>query len=83
MDAAALGRRSLERRFREAIGRSIGAEIRRVRIEQVAVMLEETNMSVSKIAEALGYPDVKHIARCFRQEKGMSPLAYRRRYGHR
>ena len=83
VNATALSRRKLERRFRQVLGRSILDEIRRVRIEQAIRMLVETNMSISQIAEALGYPGVEHIARYFRQEKGMSLLTYRKRYGQK
>jgi AraC-like DNA-binding protein len=37
-------------------------------------------MSISDIAQALGFSDMAHISRYFRREKGMSPLAYRKRY---
>ena len=79
--AVALSRRVLEKRFRRILGRSVLDEIRRVRVAQVARMLVETNLPISRIALALGYPSVKHIARSFRKEKGMTPLAYRKQYG--
>jgi len=83
VNAVTLSRRVLEKRFRRALGRSVHNEIRRVRIEQVARMLMETNLSVSQIALDLGYPGVDHIARHFRREKAMSPLTYRKRYGRK
>jgi LacI family transcriptional regulator len=78
-----LSRRSLERRFRAIFGRSIHDEIRRVRTEQVARMLVDTNLPVSQIAFELGFPGVEHIARQFRKEKAITPLAYRKQYGYR
>lgn len=79
--AAGLSRRVLEKRFRALLDRSVLSEIRRVRVDQIARMLVETNLPVSQIALALGYESVEHIARYFRSEKGMSPLAYRREFG--
>ena len=79
-DVVTVSRRSLERRFRQTIGRSVHAEIRRVRIDQVIRLLLETNLTVSKIALSLGYPGIDHIARDFRREKGISPIAYRKKY---
>ncbi len=76
-----LSRRPLQKRFRRILGRSIHEEIRRTHVKEFVRMLLETNMSVSQIAFALGYPSDKHIARIFRREKGMTPLAYRREYG--
>jgi LacI family transcriptional regulator len=78
-----LSRRSLERRFRAILGRSIHDEIRRVRAEQIVRMLIDTNLPVSRIALELGFPGVEHIARLFRKEKAMTPLAYRKQYGYR
>lgn len=83
VDATVLSRRVLERRFRNLVGRSIHDEIRRVRVEQIILLLLETNLSVSKIAFALGYPGIDHIARYFRREKGISLQAYRKKYGNK
>jgi LacI family transcriptional regulator len=83
VDTVAVSRRSLEQRFRRELGCSVLAEIKRARIDQVARMLVETNLSVSQIALALGYSGVENIARYFRSEKGMSPLAYRKLYGQK
>lgn len=81
VEAVAVSRRSLEQRFRRELGRSVLNEIKRARVDQVARMLVETNLSVSQIAFALGYTGVENIARYFRSEKGMSPVAYRKLYG--
>jgi LacI family transcriptional regulator len=83
VSAVTVSRRSLERHFREVLNRSVLDEIKRVRVDQVARMLVETNLSVLQIALALGYLNAENIARYFRQEKGMSPLAYRKRYGQK
>jgi len=83
VDAAAVSRRSLEQRFRRELGHSVLDEIKRVRVDQVAKMLVETNLSVSQIALALGYTGIENIARYFKSEMAMSPLAYRKLYGSR
>jgi LacI family transcriptional regulator len=79
-DAVFLSRSSLERRFRKATGRSVLQEIRRVRVEQIVQLLLETNMSITAIAQRMNFTGIEHIGRYFRQEKGMSPLAYRKRF---
>ncbi len=83
VDAVALSRRSLYHQFRKVLGRSPNEEIRRARVEQIVRMLVETNLPVSKIAFALGYSSVAHIARYFRQEKGMNLQSYRKLYGRK
>lgn len=80
--SAGISRRALEKRFRNLLGRSILEEIRRVRTDQVARMLVETNRPVAEIANLLGFADAQHIARYFRAGKNTSPAAYRKAYGH-
>ncbi|KPJ65537.1 MAG: hypothetical protein AMJ43_10510 [Coxiella sp. DG_40] len=80
-DSVALSRRALQQRFRRILNRTVFDEIRHARMEQAARMLAETNLSVSQIAQDLGYSGVEKMSRSFRREVGMSPLAYRKRYG--
>jgi LacI family transcriptional regulator len=81
--ASGLSRRVLEKRFRKLLGRSVLSEIRRVRVTQICRLLAETNLSVSQIANSLGYTSIEHIARYFRSEMNSSPLAYRRQHGQK
>ncbi len=83
LDRVLLSRRSMENRFRRLLGRSIHEEIRRIRIERVVQMLVETNLPVGQIALALNFTSNEHVSRYFRKEKGMSPQAYRKKYGHK
>ena len=80
VNVVTLSRRVLEKRFRSILGHSIHDEIRRVRVEQIIQMLAETEMSISEIAQVLGFPDVAHVSRYFSKEKGMSPLTYCKKY---
>ena len=79
--AAGISRRALEKRFRKFLNRSALQEIRRVRTDQIARMLLETDLSVGDIAQDLGFEDMQHVARYFRAGKGITPLAYRKRLG--
>jgi len=78
--AAGVSRRILEKRFRTVLGRSVLKEIRRVRVDHIARLLTERDMPILQIALTSGFDGVGHFARYFREEKGMSPLAYRRQY---
>jgi len=81
--AGGISRRALEKRFRDSLGRSVLDEIRRVRTDQIAQLLVETELPVAQIAERLGFADAQHIARYFRSAKAISPLAYRKLHGRR
>ncbi|MFB3903721.1 MAG: substrate-binding domain-containing protein [Acidobacteriota bacterium] len=81
--AAALSRRVLEKRFRACLGRSVMHEIRRVRTDHIARLLVETDLTIQQIGAEMGFGGIEHIARYFREEKGISPLAYRREHGRR
>jgi LacI family transcriptional regulator len=81
--AAGLSRRVLEKRFREYLKHSALEEIRRVRTDQIARMLVETELPVGRIAETLGFGDLQHVARYFRAGKGLSPLDYRKTHGRK
>lgn len=80
LTAAGCSRRSLDEKFQRHLGYTVFAEIRRVRIENIAQMLLETDLNISTIAFNLGYNDSDHIARFFKQEKGLTPQAYRNKY---
>ncbi len=80
VDAAGVSRADLYKRFHKVLGRSINSEIRYVRANEIARMLVETNMSISKIALSLGYHNTAHVARFFRHEKGLTPLEYRKEH---
>ncbi|MGQ0635939.1 MAG: substrate-binding domain-containing protein [Planctomycetaceae bacterium] len=73
-----VSRRSLERRFRAALGRSMLDEIRRVHVERACRLLTETDFPVPVIAEACGFSDAKQLWLVFRQSLERTPSEYRR-----
>lgn len=83
INALPISRRALQKRFQAVLGRTILDEIRHTRVDMVAQMLTETNLSIAQIALACGYPGIDHISRSFGNIKHMSPLAYRKRYGQK
>ncbi len=77
-EAVAVSRRVLEKKFRKIIGSSVLKEIRASRTRLIVMMLMETDMSISQIADALDFPGIDHFARYFKQEAGISPMSYRK-----
>lgn len=79
--AAGVSRRALEYSFQSALGRSINSVIQEQRVERVAKLLIQTNLTVSQIAAELEFTDNEHVSRYFRREKGFTPTAFRKKHG--
>jgi LacI family transcriptional regulator len=77
-EATGVSRRMLQQKFSTVLGRSVHEEIRHIRIEQMARMLVDTDLSVSQIANLLGYSYVRNISRWFQKQKKTTPAAYRK-----
>lgn len=75
-----LSRRTLEMRFRAALGRSPAEEIRRVRIERAKRLLVETDADMAGVAQAAGFSSANQLCETFRREAGLSPTRYRRQF---
>jgi LacI family transcriptional regulator len=73
-----IGRRSLERRFRAAVGRSVATEIRRTRVERAKQLLASTRLTVEEVAEASGFTSATLLGVAFGKSVGRTPTAYRR-----
>lgn len=59
--ATGISRRTLERRFRNTIHKSIYNEIQHVRIELISKLLIETDLPVSQIASLFDFTDTEHV----------------------
>lgn len=78
VEAATVCRRSLERRFRRALGRGIWDEVRRVHLDRARSLLADTDLPMPAVAAASGFTDGKHLSVVFRRETGRTPTGYRR-----
>ena len=65
--------------FRESTGLSPHRYLQEIRIARACELLEETDLSVFQIAVEVGIGDQNYFSRIFRQTRGCSPSAYRRR----
>ena len=72
-------RRSLERTFREVLGRSIHEEIMRTRLDAAKEMLARPDLSIDQVAEYCGFGRNERFSVNFRKWEGMTPREYRRR----
>jgi LacI family transcriptional regulator len=73
-----LSRSLLERRMRQAIGRTPKAEILRLQLDWVRELLAETTLSLDQIAQRAGYKHTQNMAELFKKKFGQTPGDYRR-----
>ncbi|MEI2416047.1 helix-turn-helix domain-containing protein [Orrella sp. JC864] len=78
-----LGRRTLERRFRQATGNSVLEYLQRIRVEAAKRQLETSRKTVAEVMYEVGYSDTKAFRDVFAKYCGLSPVAYREQYGGR
>lgn len=81
-DLAAMANLSIsqfDRQFRRAFGSSPRQYLLRIRVEAACRLLAETDDSISTIAQACGFYDHSHFARCFHRFVDASPTEYRNR----
>jgi LacI family transcriptional regulator len=70
-------RRTLERRFSRAIGRSPLKEIARCRVERAKRLLMETDLPQHRVAAAAGFGGLRALNRTFRELEGVAPGSFR------
>lgn len=70
-------RRSAETRFLKSTGETIGAAIRRRRLEAAEQLLQDDYLSISSIAARCGFADVGTFQKAFQRAHGQSPTAWR------
>lgn len=80
--ATAYSRATLERRFRQVLGRTPREEIERVRIDRVRTLLAETSYSLEQVAHMVSYKTAAHLVTAFRRNADCTPGQYRRRFHH-
>lgn len=75
---AGIARRTLDRRFKAATGRSVLDEIQFCRVSRAVRLLQETDMPVKHIVHRAGFRSDEHLRLAFRKAFGKSPLDYRK-----
>lgn len=73
-------RRTLERRFRESLGRTVHDEIRRAHLERAKKMLVDSEEPMKVVASRSGFRDATQFSRVFRQAESCTPQDYRDRH---
>ena len=65
--------------FKAQTGESLGAYVRRRRLERAQDMLGNSDLAVAEIAHRLGYPHAAAFSTAFKQQTGLTPSGWRSR----
>jgi len=68
----------LAQAFRSRYGMSVGAYVRRVRVERARQQLATDRSTISQVALSAGFTDQSHLTRVFRMHTGTTPGRFRR-----
>ena len=77
--AVGVSRRTLDRRFAKALGRSVHEELAAVRMQNACVLLTEGHDTVAIIASQCGFRTAASFSRAFHRQIGCWPIEYRNR----
>lgn len=75
-----IGRRTFERRFKEATSNTPIEYIQRVRIEAAKNFFEASRKNVTEIMFDVGYTDTKAFRDIFKKITGLTPIEYRNKF---
>ncbi|HET9789661.1 MAG TPA: helix-turn-helix domain-containing protein [Candidatus Angelobacter sp.] len=73
--------RNFVRRFKQATGDSPLIYLQKLRIAAAKRLLEGKHRSIQEISDAVGYEDVAFFRNLFQRHTGVSPSAYREKFG--
>ncbi|MCM1011792.1 AraC family transcriptional regulator [Brevibacterium sp. XM4083] len=76
-DVAHLSERQLARVYREAYGKTPLAHLVLLRVQEMARLLRETDLTIGEIALSVGWRSRDHASKVFRAATGISPQRFR------
>ena len=74
-----LARRTLDRRFKAATGRSVLEEIQHCRVTRAVKLLQKTSLPIKHIIHRAGFRSDEHLRLTFQKTFGKSPQEFRRK----
>jgi len=66
--------------FKSEVGENLNSHIKRVRLENAIIQLQNTSHSITDVAYACGYQSCAAFSKAFKQRFKVSPLNYQRKY---
>lgn len=77
---APMGRRTFERRFKEATHNSVLEYIQRVKMEAAKRSFESSRKHINEVMYDVGYSDTRAFRTIFKKITGLTPVEYRNKY---
>ncbi|HRE50205.1 MAG TPA: helix-turn-helix domain-containing protein [Flavitalea sp.] len=77
---AATGRRTFERRFKQATSNSVLEYVQRIKIEAAKRQFETSRKNINEVMYEVGYTDTKAFRDLFKKLTGLTPIEYRNKY---
>lgn len=77
---SALGRRTFERRFKQATNNSVLEYVQRIKIEAAKRQFETSRKNINEVMYDVGYTDTKAFRDLFKKITGLTPVEYRNKY---
>lgn len=74
----ALSKQSLIRKFRICTGLTPMQYLLSARLNESKILLRDTSLNISQIAQQCGFENVYYFSNCFRKATGISPSQYRK-----
>lgn len=75
--------RTFHRTYVRTSGATPAQAVARLRVEAARALLEESDLGIAALARRCGFSGEEHMRRSFQRELGLSPSAYRARWGKR
>lgn len=75
-----MSRRSMERRFKQAVGVTPLGYVQKLRVEKAKRLLEQGTLTFSEITYQVGYDDIPFFRKIFVRLTGLRPNEYQRRF---
>lgn len=83
IEAGCRSREHFIRTFKKSYAATPVSYLNRLRIEKASRLLIRTNLPMGTVALQCGYENQNYFNRRFREEKGITPGEFRKRYAHR
>ena len=75
-----VSRSTLDKRFKQTIGRPVDEEIRRARLARAKDLLSRTNLPIGEVANRAGYGNEQYLYAVLRKDSRVTPVQYRKEH---